>query len=211
MAGIAGTELEVVEKEVLRHPSVGGVILFSRNYRDREQLRALCDSIHALRHPPLLIAVDQEGGRVQRFRHGFTVLPAAAQYGVLHDRNRERAHRAARAGGWVMAAELRASGVDFSFAPVLDLDRGVSTVIGDRAFHRDPDVVTALAGAFLQPFDSQADRWLRAQQLFRGFGHAFILHHHHEGVEQVPIEIAGKIAHGGTLENKSDKYHISKL
>ena len=149
MAGIAGTELEVVEKEVLRHPSVGGVVLFSRNYRDREQLRALCDSIHALRQPPLLIAVDHEGGRVQRFRDGFTVLPAAAQYGALHDRSRELAHRAARAGGWVTAVELRAGGVDFSFAPVLDLGRGVSTVIGDRAFHHDPDVVTALARAFL--------------------------------------------------------------
>ena len=149
MAGIAGSELDQVETEVLRHPSVGGVILFSRNYRDREQLRTLCDSIHALRQPPLLIAVDHEGGRVQRFRDGFTALPAAAQYGILHDRNPELACRAARAGGWVMAVELRAGGVDCSFAPVLDLGRGMSTVIGDRAFHHDPDVVTALARAFL--------------------------------------------------------------
>ena len=149
MAGIAGSELDQVETEVLRHPSVGGVILFSRNYRDREQLRALCDSIHALRQPPLLIAVDHEGGRVQRFRDGFTALPAAAQYGILHDRNPELACRAAHAGGWVMAVELRAGGVDCSFAPVLDLGCGMSTVIGDRAFHHDPDVVTALARAFL--------------------------------------------------------------
>ena len=149
MTGIAGCELDRVESEVLRHPSVGGVILFSRNYRCRRQLRALCDAIHALRQPPLLIAVDHEGGRVQRFRDGFSPLPAAAQYGRLHDRDPGLARRAARAGGWVAAAELRAAGVDFSFAPVLDLGRGVSTVIGDRAFHRDPDVVTALARAFL--------------------------------------------------------------
>ena len=149
MVGIAGSELARVEREVLRHPSVGGVILFSRNYRSRGQLRALCDSIHALRQPPLLIAVDHEGGRVQRFRDGFTALPAAAAYGNLHDGNPGLAYRAARSGGWVMAVELRASGVDFSFAPVLDLGLGVSSVIGDRAFHRDPDVVAALARAFL--------------------------------------------------------------
>ena len=149
MVGIAGTELDPVEREALRHPCAGGVVLFSRNYHDREQLRGLCDSIHAVKRPPLLIAVDHEGGRVQRFRDGFTPLPAAARYGAAHDRNRELGLRAARAGGWVMAIELRAVGVDFSFAPVLDLGRGVSTVIGDRAFHHDPDVVTALARAFL--------------------------------------------------------------
>ena len=149
MAGIAGSELDQVEREVLRHPGIGGVILFSRNYRSREQLRTLCDSIHALRRPPLLIAVDQEGGRVQRFRDGFTALPAAAEYGILHDRDQDVACRAARFGGWVMAAELRAGGVDFSFAPVLDLGPGPSSVIGDRAFHRNPDVVTVLARAFL--------------------------------------------------------------
>ena len=149
MVGIAGGELDQVEKEVLRHPNIGGVVLFSRNYRSREQLRALCDSIHALRQPPLLVAVDHEGGRVQRFRDGFTALPAAAKYGMLHDRNQDLGCRTARSGGWVMAVELRAGGVDFSFAPVLDLGLGVSAVIGDRAFHRDPDVVTVLARAFL--------------------------------------------------------------
>ena len=149
MAGIAGLELDEVEREVLRHPTIGGVVLFSRNYRSREQLRLLCDEIHGLRRPPPLVAVDHEGGRVQRFRDGFSVLPAAAQYGMLHDRNPEIACRAARAGGRVMASELRAGGVDFSFAPVLDLGRSVSSVVGDRAFHRDPDVVTVLARAFL--------------------------------------------------------------
>ena len=149
MTGIAGTELDEVERDVLRHPGVGGVILFSRNYRGHGQLRRLCDSIHAVKEPPLLIAVDHEGGRVQRFREGFTALPAAAQYGMLHDRNPEIGQRVARTGGWVTAVELRAGGVDFSFAPVLDLGRSVSTAIGDRAFHHDPDVVTVLARAFL--------------------------------------------------------------
>ena len=150
MVGLAATELDPCERELLLHPCVGGVILFSRNYLCPAQLRALCDAIHDLRRPPLLIAVDQEGGRVQRFRGGFTVLPAAARYGRLHDRNPGLACRAARAGGRVMAAELRACGVDFSFAPVLDLGRGKSTVIGDRAFHHDPGAVTALARAFLE-------------------------------------------------------------
>ena len=149
MTGIAGPELDAVERDVLRHPGVGGVILFSRNYRSPGQLRRLCDSIHAVKEPPLLVAVDHEGGRVQRFREGFTALPAAAQYGILHDRNPEIGQRVARAGGWVMAVELRAGGVDFSFAPVLDLGRSENTAIGDRAFHHDPDVVTVLARAFL--------------------------------------------------------------
>ena len=149
MVGIAGLELDEVERELLCHPCVGGVILFSRNYRSREQLRALCDAIHALREPPLLVATDHEGGRVQRFRDGFTDLPAAARYGALHDRDPGLACRIARAGGRVMAGELRAAGVDFSFAPVLDLDHGTSAVIGERAFHRAPEVVTALARAYL--------------------------------------------------------------
>ena len=142
-------ELDDVERDMLRHPSVGGVVLFSRNYRSREQLRRLCDSIHELREPPLLIAVDHEGGRVQRFREGFTPLPAARQYGNLHDRDPEIGKRVARTAGWVTAVELRAGGVDFDFAPVLDLDRGVSSVIGDRAFHHESAVVTVLAREFL--------------------------------------------------------------
>ena len=133
MVGIAGGELDQSEIEVLRHPCVGGVILFSRNYRSRAQLRALCDAVHELKQPPILIGVDHEGGRVQRFRNGFSTLPAAAAYGDLHDRDPSLACLAARAGGWLMAVELRACGVDFSFAPVLDLDCGVSAVIGGRA------------------------------------------------------------------------------
>ncbi len=149
MLDIAGTALEPVERERLRHPSVGGVILFARNYADPEQLERLAGDLHALREPQLLVAVDQEGGRIQRFRDGFTGLPAMAHLGALHDENPGRARRLAEACGWLMAAELRAAGVDLSFAPVLDLNRGVSGVIGDRSFHARPGVVVELAHAFM--------------------------------------------------------------
>lgn len=147
MIDIAGTELTDLDRERLCHPLVGGIILFTRNYRDRAQLTALCDEIHALREPRLLIAVDHEGGRVQRFREGFTRLPPMRALGLLHDNDPVAALATARAAGFVLAAELRACGVDYSFTPVLDLDYGPSRVIGDRAFHRDPAVVAALAGA----------------------------------------------------------------
>ncbi|MFL6652891.1 MAG: beta-N-acetylhexosaminidase [Sulfurifustaceae bacterium] len=149
MLDVAGPELLPEERERLRHPLVGGVILFTRNYRSPEQVTALVDEIHKLREPELLVAVDHEGGRVQRFREGFTVLPPARRFGEVYDENPKRALRLAHAAGWLMAAELRAVGVDFSFAPVLDLDIGVSTVIGNRAFHSSPDAVANLAGAYL--------------------------------------------------------------
>lgn len=149
MLDVAGPELVPEERERLRHPLVGGVILFTRNYRSPEQVAALVDEIHRLREPELLVAVDHEGGRVQRFREGFTVLPPARRFGEIYDENPKRALRLAHAAGWLMAAELRAVGVDFSFAPVLDLDGGVSTVIGNRAFHSHPDAVANLAGAYL--------------------------------------------------------------
>ena len=147
MIDIAGTALTELDRERLCHPLVGGVILFSRNYVCREQLTALTAEIHALREPPLLIAVDHEGGRVQRFREGFTRLPPMRALGQWHDRDPGAALAAARDVGLLLAAELRACGVDFSFTPVLDLDYGPSRVIGDRAFHRDPAVVAALAEA----------------------------------------------------------------
>ncbi|HEX8987001.1 MAG TPA: beta-N-acetylhexosaminidase [Rhodocyclaceae bacterium] len=147
MIDIAGTRLSDLDRERLVHPLVGGVILFSRNYESPVQLLSLCTDIHALRRLP--IAVDHEGGRVQRFRDGFTRLPAMRRLGDWWDEDAEAAKEAARALGFVLAAELRAHGVDFSFAPVLDLDWGRSGVIGDRAFHRDPHAVIELAGSLI--------------------------------------------------------------
>lgn len=150
MIDIAGTELSDLDRERLCHPLVGGIILFSRNYADPQQLSALTAAIHALRSPSLLIAVDHEGGRVQRFREGFTRLPPMAALGRLWDTDPSGARTAAKQVGYVLAAELRARGVDYSFTPVLDLDYGPSRVIGDRAFHRKPEAVIELAEALGQ-------------------------------------------------------------
>ncbi|MEW5708993.1 MAG: beta-N-acetylhexosaminidase [Pseudomonadota bacterium] len=145
MLDVQGSILTPEDEGRLAHPGTGGVILFSRNYQDPGQLSRLTAAIHALRAPPLLIAVDHEGGRVQRFREGFTRLPPMRSLGRLWDRNPHRARLLAEQTGYVLAAELRACGVDFSFTPVLDLDYGASTVIGDRAFHTNPDAVAELA------------------------------------------------------------------
>ena len=150
MLDVAGTELSDEERTTLRHPLVGGVILFSRNYASVDQLAQLTAQIHGIRQAPLLVAVDQEGGRVQRFRHGFTPLPPMRALGLMWAADRSAALQAARATGYVLAAELRACGVDLSFAPVLDLDHGASGVIGSRSFHRDAQAVVALAGALIE-------------------------------------------------------------
>ena len=142
MLDVALFEVDAVERERLQHPAAGGVILFRRNYASIEQITALISEIRAIR-PDLLIAVDHEGGRVQRFREGFTRLPAASLYAVEGDED------LAEGAGWLMAAELRAVGVDFSFAPVLDVESGISQVIGDRAFGTDPFTVTRMAGRFM--------------------------------------------------------------
>jgi beta-N-acetylhexosaminidase len=149
MVDIAGTELSADDERVLRHPLIGSVILFARNYSNPRQIAELTAAIRAVRTPHLLIAVDQEGGRVQRFRDGFTRLPAVRLLGRAYDENARDALVFAQSVGWLMAGELRAVGVDFSFAPCVDLDYGVSGIIGDRAFHGDPDSVAALAVATL--------------------------------------------------------------
>ncbi|GAB2903468.1 beta-N-acetylhexosaminidase [Uliginosibacterium flavum] len=147
MADVAGFALSDAEREVLRHPLVGGVILFSRNFDTPDQLAALCAEIHALRRPALIIAVDHEGGRVQRFRQGFTRLPAMRKLGELYARSPRAALLSAQDVGFVLASELLAHGIDLSFTPVLDLDFGQSSVIGDRAFHREPQITAMLAHA----------------------------------------------------------------
>jgi beta-N-acetylhexosaminidase len=150
MLDVAGTTLTPEDEARLRHPLVGGVILFSRNYVSTHQLTELTASIHALRSPQLLIAVDHEGGRVQRFREGFTRIPPMRELGKIWDEHPKRAKHLAEQAGFVLAAELRACGVDFSFTPVLDVDYGSSGVIGDRAFHSEPQAIAELAHSLLQ-------------------------------------------------------------
>ena len=147
MLGIEGLELTVADRERLAHPLVGGVILFTRNYAEPAQLASLVASIRALRDPALVIGVDHEGGRVQRFRAGFTAIPPMRLLGETWDRDVAQAAREAEALGRTIAGELRPIGIDFSFTPVLDLDFGTSGVIGDRAFHRNPNAVAHLASA----------------------------------------------------------------
>jgi beta-N-acetylhexosaminidase len=150
MVDVAGKSLSAEDRQLLRHPLIGSVILFSRNYEDPEQLASLVDDIRALRSPPLLVAVDHEGGRVQRFRNGFSVLPPARRIGLEFDVDATRGLDMARSLAWLMAAELRALHIDFSFAPCVDLDYGISEIIGDRAYHAQAESVSRLALAVMQ-------------------------------------------------------------
>jgi len=145
MLDVVGCELTPADRDRLLHPLTGGVILFSRNFTDCAQLRALTAQIRALRSPALLIAVDHEGGRVQRFREGFTAIPAMRTLGELWDRDVAAAAVEAERLGTILARELRAHAIDFSFTPVLDLDFGSRSVIGDRALHGNPNAVAHLA------------------------------------------------------------------
>jgi beta-N-acetylhexosaminidase len=178
---IAGLELIAEDRERLQHPLVGGVILFSRNYASPDQLSRLTAEIRALRNPGLIIAVDQEGGRVQRFREGFTVIPPMRELGRAWDRNPQHARQLAQDVGFVLAAELRAHGVDLSFAPVLDVDHGHSSVIGDRALHSDPHAIAELARALTHGL-RQAGMGAVGKH-FPGHGHVRADSHH-----EVPID-----------------------
>ncbi len=149
MVDIAGTALSTEERVSLSRPAVGAVILFDRNFQDKEQVRSLIREIKSIRTPALLVAVDQEGGRVQRFREGFYRLPAANQFGKMYDHHAGTGLQLARCAGFIMAAELVEVGVDFSFAPVLDCANPASRVIRTRGFHENPRDIALLAGAFI--------------------------------------------------------------
>lgn len=147
---LQGLTLTEDERALLNHPMVGGVILFKRNYESRAQLITLCQRIRLANPRPLLIMVDQEGGRVQRFTPEFTPLPPLASLGDIYDKNPEAGLMAANQHATTMAQELLSAGVTISLAPVLDLNKGISGVIGDRAFHRNPETVITLAKAYMQ-------------------------------------------------------------
>jgi len=170
-----GLELTEDDRRRMTHPAVGGVILFAHNYQDPAQLAALTEEIASLREPELFISVDHEGGRVQRFKSGFTTIPPMQRLGVLWDRDRDRALSCAHDVGYVIAAELAAHGVDFSFAPVLDIDYGSSEVIGHRAFHYDPNAVGALAAALVKGLASAGSAAVAKH--FPGHGYAAVDSH----------------------------------
>ena len=181
---VGGTALTADDRRRLSHPLTGGVILFSRNYASPEQLLHLTTEIHALRSPALLVAVDHEGGRVQRFREGFTALPAMRELGKVWNANPPEAKHLAREVGFVLAAELRAHGVDLSFAPVLDVDHGSSSVIGDRALHSDPQVIAELARALVQGL--RQGGMSAVGKHYPGHGHVRADSHHEIPVDDRP-------------------------
>ncbi len=148
MLDIEGLDLSPADRDLLLEPAVGGVILFSRNFESLRRLTDLVGEIRALRSPPLIVAVDHEGGRVQRFREGFTRIPPMRQIGRRYDNDPQEGLSVAERAGWLIASELRATGIDLCFAPCVDLDWGVSEIIGNRSFHRRPGAVGDLAGAF---------------------------------------------------------------
>ncbi len=189
MVDVPGTSLTAEDRQVLGHPLIGAVILFARNFADVDQLEELVREIRAVRSPALLVGVDQEGGRVQRFRTGFTELPPQRVIGRVYDLDPEAGRHLAAQCGWLLAAELRASGVDLSFAPCVDLDYGVSEVIGDRAYHRDPEVVARLAVSAMQ---GMRDAGMAATaKHFPGHGAVVADSHRALPVDRRPLEELG--------------------
>jgi beta-N-acetylhexosaminidase len=181
MLDIEGFTLSNADRRRLTHPLTGGIILFTRNYESPEQLTRLTAEIHALRSPSLLIAVDHEGGRVQRFREGFTPIPPMREFGLLWEKNSSHARDLAREAGFVIASELRAHGVDLTFAPVLDIDHGNSSVIGDRAFDSNAETVAELARALSDGLHQGG--MTSVGKHFPGHGHVRADSHH-----DVPID-----------------------
>jgi len=186
MLGVEGLVLGDADRARLLHPLAGGAILFTRNFESAAQLEQLNVAIHALRYPRLLISVDHEGGRVQRFRDGFTAIPAMRTLGEHWDRDVAEAAREATRLGGTLASELRKCGIDFSFTPVLDLDFGSSGVIGDRAFHHNPNVVAHLAAAFCDGL--AAGGMAAVGKHFPGHGFVAADSHHEIPVDDRPME-----------------------
>lgn len=186
MVDVAGTELTAEDRRVLKHPLVGSVILFTRNFESARQLGNLVAEIRAVRKPPLIVTVDHEGGRVQRFRQGFTVMPSNRAIGHAYDQDPESGRALAWQCGWLLAAELRATGIDMSFAPCVDLDYGVSEVIGDRAYHRNPEIVSRLAVACMQGM--RAAGMAATAKHFPGHGAVVADSHKALPVDRRPIE-----------------------
>ncbi len=189
--GVEGLALTEADRERVAHPLVGGVILFKRNYEDPAQLAELTAQIRALRSPHPLICVDHEGGRVQRFRDGFTEIPAMRTLGERWDADVAAAAAEAQRLGGVIARELRAHGVDFSFAPVLDLDFGASTVIGDRAFHANPNAAAHLAACLRRGLNAGG-----CAAVGKHFpGHGFVAADSHTDVPVDERPLADLVAH----------------
>jgi beta-N-acetylhexosaminidase len=184
--GIAGMELAAHEREWLQHPGCAGVILFTRNFASREQVTELTQSIREASNRPQLICVDQEGGRVQRFREGYAELPPLENFGALYQRDPTAAMRLAEEHAWLMASEIRATGVDLSFAPVVDLGRG-NRAIGNRAFHASPAIVAELTRAYVRGMHSAG----MAATLKHFPGHGSVLEdtHFDEAVDPRPLEV----------------------
>jgi beta-N-acetylhexosaminidase len=193
MVDVAGAELTAEDRRVLAHPLVGAVILFTRNLESVGQLESLVREIRSVRKPPLLVAVDHEGGRVQRFRSGFTELPPQRAIGRAWDLDPEAGRHLAWQCGWLLAAELRAVGIDLSFAPCVDLDYGVSEVIGDRAFHRDAETVSTLAVSCMQGMRSAG--MIATAKHFPGHGAVVADSHKSLPVDRRPLlELADDLA-----------------
>lgn len=184
--GIAGKELAADEREWLQHPACAGVILFSRNFKSRAQVADLAQSIRECAPRPQLVCVDQEGGRVQRFREGYAQLPPLEPFGAMHARDRAGALSLAREHAWVMASEIRATGIDLSFAPVVDLGRG-NRAIGNRAFHSDPVVVAEFTRAYVEGMHAAG----MAATLKHFPGHGSVLEdtHFDEAVDPRPLDV----------------------
>ncbi|MHA6203798.1 beta-N-acetylhexosaminidase [Dyella soli] len=185
MIGLAGTTLATSEHAWLKAHGVSGVVLFSRNYSSRDQLMALVDAIREVGGEDMLIAVDQEGGPVQRFRDGFTRLPPLSAIGAAYARDPQDAVRLAEEHAWVMSSELRASGVDFSFAPVVDLARG-NAAIGPRAFHADPAIAAELAQAYVRGM--HLGGMAAVLKHFPGHGSVAVDTHEAAAVDNRPLE-----------------------